>query len=158
MQLPVSKGRTVTGASKMLFLKKLKAQFKRRRTKTGLKYLRLKHDNAPAHKAGIVTEFLESEKVNVFPHPPYLPDLAPCDYFFFPKLEFHLSGKRYTSRNALGSAVYQFVMGVPIQNYERCLQNWIDHLKRCIRAGGEYFEGQRKVKLPHYVYLRTRGP
>ena len=47
-------------------------------------------------------------------------------------------------------------MGVPIQDHERYFQNWIDHLKRCIhvRAGGEYFEGQRKVKWPHYANLR----
>ena len=58
MQLPVSKDRTVTGAFyKNIVLKKLKAHFKRRRPKTRLKYLRLLHDNAPAHKARIVTEF-----------------------------------------------------------------------------------------------------
>ena len=39
------------------------------------------HDNAPAHKTRFVTDFLESEKVTVLPHPLYLPDLAPCDYF-----------------------------------------------------------------------------
>ena len=44
-------------------------------------------------------------------------------------------------------AVYQFLMGVPIQDYERCFQNWIVRLKSCIPGGGEYFEGQRKVKI-----------
>ena len=120
MQLPVPRGRTVTGAFyKNVVLKKLKAQFKRRRPKTGLKYLRLLHDNAPAQKALIVTEFLESEKVNVLSHHPFSPDLAPCNYFLFPKLKFHLSGKGYKSRNALGSPVYQFLMDVPIQDYEQ---------------------------------------
>ena len=62
MQLPVPK--TVTRAFyKNYVLKKLKAHFKRRRPKTGLQYLRLLHDNAPANKASIVTKFLESEKV-----------------------------------------------------------------------------------------------
>ena len=120
---------------KNVVLKKLKAHFKRRRPKTWLKYLGLLHDNAPAHKARIVTEFLESEKVYVLPQPPFSPDLAPIDYFLFPKLKFHLSGKRYKPRNALGSAVYQFLMGVPIQDYERCSQIWIDCLKRCVLAG-----------------------
>ena len=109
--------------------------------KTGLKYVRLLHDNAPAHKARIVTEFLESEKVTLLPHPPYSPDLAPCDYFLCPKLKYHLSGRRYNSRNALGSAVYQCLVGVPIEEYEKCFQKWIDRLKRCVLAGGEYFEG-----------------
>ena len=63
-------------------LKKLKAHFKRRRSKTGHKYLRLLHDNAPARKASIVTGFLESEKVNVLPHPlfnlTWLPVIITC--------------------------------------------------------------------------------
>ena len=97
MQLPVLKGRTITGAfKKNIVLKKLKAHFKRHSPETGLKYLCLLHDNAPTHKARIVTEFLESEKVNVLPHPPFSPDLAPCGYFLFPKLTFRLSGKRYS--------------------------------------------------------------
>ena len=73
----------------------MKAHFKKYHTKTRLKNLHLRHDNAPAHKARIVTEFLESERVNILPHPPFSADLAPCDYFLFPKLKFHLSGKRY---------------------------------------------------------------
>ena len=58
MQLPIPKGRTVTGA---LYKHFVKAHFKRRHPKTGLKYLRLLHDDSPAHKARIVTEFLEFE-------------------------------------------------------------------------------------------------
>ena len=130
MQSPVPKDRTVTGAFYKNVLKKLKAHLKRRRPKTGLKYSCLLHDNAPADKARIVTEFLVSEKVNVPTHRRFLPDLAPCDYLLFPKLRFHLSGKRYKSKNAHGSAVYQFLMGVPVQDYERCFQNSIDRLKK----------------------------
>ena len=109
-------------------------------------YVQLLHDNAPAHKARIVTDFFESEKVTLLQHPPYPPDLAPCDYFLFPKLKYYLSGRRYNSRNALGSAVYWCLMCVPIEEYEKCFQKWIDRLKRCVLAGGEYFEGQSKFK------------
>lgn len=147
MQIPVPKGRTVTAKFyKNVVLKNLKSCYKRRRPSTGIKYLRLLHDNAPAHKARLVTEFLASEKVTVLPHPPYSPDLAPCDFFLFPKLKFQLSGKRYKSRNALGSAVYQYLMSVPIKEYELCFQSWIERLKRCVQVGGEYFEGQRNLK------------
>ena len=60
MQIPVPKGKTVTGKYyREVVLRKLK---KRRRPQTGLKYLRLLHDNAPAHKARIVTEFLKAER------------------------------------------------------------------------------------------------
>ena len=48
------------------------------------KYVKLLHDNDPSHKAAIVTKFLEDEKITVLPHPPYSPDLAPCDYCIRP--------------------------------------------------------------------------
>jgi hypothetical protein len=31
----------------------------------------------------------------VIPHPPYSPDLAPCDFFLFPKMKFKLKGLRF---------------------------------------------------------------
>ena len=118
MQLPVPKDRTVTGAfNRNIVLKKLNAHFKRRNPKTGLKYLRFLHDNASAHKAHIVTEFLQSEMANVLPHPPFSPDLAPCDYFLFSKLK-NLSGKgtEVKKYSWVCCSLYQLLMGVPIQD------------------------------------------
>ena len=55
MQLLFPKARTIIGAFyKNIVLKKLKAHFKRRHSKTVLKYLPFLHDNALAHKACIV--------------------------------------------------------------------------------------------------------
>jgi hypothetical protein len=31
----------------------------------------------------------------VIPHPPYSPDLAPCDFFLFPKMKLNLKGRRF---------------------------------------------------------------
>ena len=39
------------------------------------------HDNAPAHSALRTREFLAKHSITVLPHPPYSPDLAPCDFF-----------------------------------------------------------------------------
>jgi len=38
----------------------------------------LHHDNAPAHTALSVQQFLARNNMTVIPHPPYSPDLAPC--------------------------------------------------------------------------------
>ena len=131
MQIPGPKGRTVTGAFyKNVVLKKLKAHFKRRRPKVRLKYLRLLHDNAPTHKAHIMTKFLEYEKVKYSQIPFFYLTLLPVIISCFSNSKFHLTGKRYKSRHALGSdvPVYQILMGVPIQDFEQCFQNWIDIL------------------------------
>jgi hypothetical protein len=50
----------------------------------------LHHDNASSHTSFAVREFLAQHNITTFPHPPYSPDLAPCDFFLFPKLKTHL--------------------------------------------------------------------
>jgi len=34
-------------------------------------------------------------KMAVIPRPPYSPDLAPCDFFLFPKMKLKLKGSRF---------------------------------------------------------------
>ena len=58
----------------------------------------LHHDNAPAHTALSVRQFLAKKQKNnmtVIPHPPYSPDLAPCDFFLFPRTKSQMKGKRF---------------------------------------------------------------
>ena len=99
IKVPVKKGKSITGKYyKDVVLKKLKKYYQKRRPATGFKHVRLLHDNAPAHTSAIVTAFLKKEKVTVLPHPPYSPDLAPCDFFLFPKLKAFLAGQKYQSR------------------------------------------------------------
>ena len=144
IQIVVPKGRGITGKFyKNCVLKKLKSYYIKRRPKTGFKNIRLLHDNAPAHKSKIVTEFLRSERVTVLPHPPYSPDLAPCDFFLFPRVKKHLAGKRYTSRESVGSAVYQCMKGIPTEDYENAFKRWIHRLKLCVSNNGDYFEGMK---------------
>jgi len=41
----------------------------------------LHQDNMPAHNALSVKMFLTKHKITMLEHPPYSPDLAPCDFF-----------------------------------------------------------------------------
>ena len=41
----------------------------------------LHHDNAPAHNALGIREFLTTNNVATLEQPPYSPNLAPCDFF-----------------------------------------------------------------------------
>jgi len=52
----------------------------------------LHHDDAPAHDALRVHEFLAKNFITKMYHPPYSPDLAPCDFWLFPKLKNALKG------------------------------------------------------------------
>ena len=37
-------------------------------------------DNAPVHNSILVTDYLTKTCIKTVPHPPYSPDLAPCDW------------------------------------------------------------------------------
>ena len=43
-------------------------------------------DNAPVHNSILVTNYLTKMGIKTLPQPPYRPDLAPCDFWLFPKL------------------------------------------------------------------------
>jgi hypothetical protein len=45
------------------------------------------HDNAPAHSTALVQDFLAKRHITQVCHSPYSPDLASCDFWFFPKLK-----------------------------------------------------------------------
>ena len=55
-----------------------------------------------------------------------------------------LSGRRYGSRSALGSAVYQCLNSIPRTDYFTAFQSWISRLEKCISVKGEYFEGMKR--------------
>jgi hypothetical protein len=94
IKVPVEKGKRITGKYyKDVVLKKLKKNTKKRRPVTGLKHIRLLHDNAAAHTSAIFSAFLKKEKVTVL----YSPDIAPCDFLLFPKLKSFLAGLKYIS-------------------------------------------------------------
>ena len=87
-KIVVPKDTTVTGnlyANKIL--PEVFSKFKEMSGRGTIRDVMLHHDNAAPHTAKVVTKYLCQEKVNVLPHPPYSPDLAPCDIFLFPKIK-----------------------------------------------------------------------
>ena len=82
-QILVPKGTTVTGnlyANKIL--SEVFSEFKEMSGRCTVHDVMLHHDNAVPHTSKVVTKYLFQEKVIVLPHPPYSPDLAPCDFFY----------------------------------------------------------------------------
>ncbi|UYV62235.1 hypothetical protein LAZ67_1008329 [Cordylochernes scorpioides] len=64
----------------------------------------LHHDNAPAHTSLLVRNFLAKNNTLMMPQPPYSPDLAPCDFFLFPKLKRPMKGRRYATLDEIKTA------------------------------------------------------
>ena len=69
-------------------------------------------------------------------HPPNSPDLAPCDFWLFPKLR----GSRYETIEEMKEAVTKVIDTLTQEDLDVAFQRFLQRYKKCI-AAGDYFEG-----------------
>ncbi|KAJ4428957.1 hypothetical protein ANN_25953 [Periplaneta americana] len=101
----------------------------------------LHHDNAPAHSSQLIHTFLAKHGITTVRQPPYSPDLAPCDFWLFPKLKTPLKGSRFESREEIMRNVTTELNTIPKEDFQRCFRQWKDRWAKCVQAQGAYFEG-----------------
>ncbi|KAJ4435152.1 hypothetical protein ANN_23728 [Periplaneta americana] len=102
----------------------------------------LLHDNAPAHCAICVRQFLAQQMVNVLEHPPYSADLDPAEFVLFPRLKAAMKGERYADVNAIKDRVTTVLRSIPHEAFADSFQKLYERCQKCVVAGGDYFEGQ----------------
>ena len=101
----------------------------------------LHHDNAPAHASLLVHEFLAKNNTVTMPQPPYSPDMAPCNFFLFPKIKRTLKGRRFAAIDDIKSASLKELKAIPKIEFEKCFEDWKKPWHKCIISNGDYFEG-----------------
>ncbi|GFS77189.1 histone-lysine N-methyltransferase SETMAR [Trichonephila clavipes] len=95
-QYAVEPGITVNDSYYTNVLRTMVQHVKRKRPLLRNGFL-LHHDNAQPHIARCVLYVLQQNNVEILPHPPYSPDLTPCDFWLFPQVKKSLRGKRFAS-------------------------------------------------------------
>jgi len=84
----------------------------------------LHHDNAPAHTVLSVREFLGKKNIPVLPHPPYSPDLAPCDFYLFPKLKSKMKGHHFGTMENIQNIVTDELHTITENDFRYCYDHW----------------------------------
>ena len=84
-----------------------------------------------------ITDYLTKMGIKTVPHPPYSPDLAPCDFWLFPKLR----GYRYETIEEMKEAVTKVIDTLTLDVFHGGFQKLLERYNKCIAAGGDYFEG-----------------
>ena len=69
--------------------------------------------------------------------PPYSPDLAPSDFWFFPKLR----GCHYEIIEEMKEAVTKVIDTLTQEDFHGVFYQLLERYSKCIAAGGGYFEG-----------------
>ena len=97
-------------------------------------------DNAPVHNSIFVTDYLTKIGIKTVPHTPYSPDLAPCDFWLFPKLKEKLRSCRYETTEEMKEAVTKVIDTLTQKDFHGTFQKLLTRYNKCIAAGGDYFE------------------
>jgi transposase len=93
------------------------------------------------HNAISVRQFLATKQVPVIHQAPYSPDLAPSDFFLFPKLKHLLKGTHFQSIEDIQRKTTDLLKGFTQNDFQKCYHAWKEHMHHCIEAQGNYFEG-----------------
>ncbi len=100
----------------------------------------LHKDIAPVHTATTITDWLAARSVKMFEHPPYSPDLAPADFFLFPRVKKEFVGltlMRETFKKKWGGGVVRTLSAV---DFAEAFQQWFRRCEKCIAISGSYVE------------------
>jgi hypothetical protein len=88
-------------------------------------------------------QFLANKCIPVLEHPLYSADLAPCDFYLFPRMKSALKGTHFQSVNEVKSKTADLLNRVSTDDLQHCIGQWKIHMYRCIVWGGEYVEQSR---------------
>ena len=91
-----------------------------------------------------VKRFLAKYSIPVLDHPPYSPDLAPCDFYLFPKVKSALKGTRFESVEAVKEKAARVLKELTEEDFQHCFKQWKIRMERCRDRGGVYIEGDNK--------------
>ncbi len=106
------------------------------------------HNNAPAHTVTPTFAAMVETSMKTVSHPPYSPDLAPADFWFFPYLKSQIRGKIFPNVLALQDALMEIISKMPWSLFHQAMHVTLPYRwRKCITAWGDYFEGD-DITLP----------
>ena len=101
----------------------------------------LLHDNARCHTAHAVQSLLRRWGWEVLEHPPYSPDMSPCDFDLFPKMKEPLRGQRFRDIPSIVRALGRSLANLSQTGALNGIQRLPDIWRSVHQAGGDYIEG-----------------
>uniref|UniRef100_A0A0A9YM19 Mariner Mos1 transposase n=1 Tax=Lygus hesperus TaxID=30085 RepID=A0A0A9YM19_LYGHE len=100
----------------------------------------LHHENTYANNL-LMQEFFSSHNISPLPHPPYSPDLAPCDFFLYPMIHKHFNERRLENLDSVKKETALALNNIPRNYFQACFEEWKTRFSRCITLNGKYVEG-----------------
>ena len=135
----LNKGETITAKTYIEdCLKPVVRAIEKQRPMSGTKNMKILHDNAKPHVAKDVQDYLKNESIAIIDHPPYSPDLAPCDFWLFSKIKQNLTDHKDVQ--SLKKQITEIVAGIPKEEWLKTFEKYLERMQYCINNKGDYFE------------------
>jgi hypothetical protein len=78
-----------------------------------------------------IQEFLAKNSITKMDHPP---DLAPCDFWLFPKLKNALKGQRFADLSDIQRNAKTLLRGILENDFQDRFRQWHERLTKCIAS------------------------
>jgi hypothetical protein len=79
--------------------------------------------------------------ITVLEHPPYSPDLAPCDFYLFPQIRSLLKGTHFLLVEDVKAKTTEILNSLSQRDLQNCVERWQHHMQLCVNKEGNSFEG-----------------
>lgn len=133
-------GVTITGDYYAQLIPKVREAIKDKRRGKLRRGVLFHQDNAPAHKSRVALAAIDAAGFELVDHPPYSPDLAPSDFFLFPKLKENIRGQIFPSDDDVMTAVKDWLEDQSPDFFLNGLQRLEHRWVKCIEVDGDYVE------------------
>jgi len=97
----------------------------------------LHHYRAPAHSTHLVQQFLAKHSTAQLQQPPYSPDLAPCEFFLFPRLKKVLKGHRFEATEDIKRNSTKTLLDIPKKGARKMFPTGAETLDEMCSCGRE---------------------
>jgi transposase len=92
------------------------------------------------HNGAKITEKVEKRHIARAPHPPYSPDLSPCDFWLFGILKKNMKEQVFQSEEQILATITKSWNELTFEDIQRVFHNWMERLIRVIANSGEYYQ------------------
>jgi transposase len=97
-------------------------------------------DNSMCHNGTKITEKLEKRHIVRAPHPPYSPDLSPCDFWLFGILKQKMKERVFHSEEQILAAITESWNELTFEDIQKVFHNWMERLIWVIANSSEYYQ------------------
>ena len=100
----------------------------------------LHHNNAPAHMALSVQQFLAKKQHDGYPSSSLYTWPCAMQLFLFPCMKGQMKGKHFADVSKVKKNTLE-VLNISNEEFQKCFQQWEKRWYKHIESKGEYFEG-----------------